>query len=129
MQGKITKPNSTRLNSHSATRDMQLIKYKYHLVILAFSTVVIGLSQCATEPEEKSTILLATNARPLTNVKFEASEKRIKRGEYLANGILMCMTCHSPRDTTEPGFPPIHQKKEAGQFYMIQKKHALWYPI
>lgn len=107
---------------------MQLVKYRYHLVILAFSTVVLSLSQCATEEEEKSTILLATNARPLTNVKFEASEKRIKRGEYLANGILMCMMCHSPRDTTKPGFPPIESKKGSGAILYDTKEARLVVP-
>jgi mono/diheme cytochrome c family protein len=93
---------------------MQLVKYRYHLVILAFSTVMIGLSQCETEEEEKSTILVATNTRPLTDVKFEATEKRIKRGEYLTNGILMCFTCHSPRIPPNPGFPPIESKRGGG---------------
>jgi mono/diheme cytochrome c family protein len=93
---------------------MQLTGYRFHLIIFAFATSVISLSRCATDAEEKSTILLATHARPLTNVKFEANEKRIERGEYLANGILMCMTCHSPRDTTKPGFPAIESKKGSG---------------
>lgn len=93
---------------------MRFVKYRYHLIALGLSTAVFGLSQCATEAEEKSTILLATNTRPLRDVKFEATAQRIKRGEYLANGILMCMTCHSPRDTTKPGFPPIASKKGSG---------------
>jgi mono/diheme cytochrome c family protein len=93
---------------------MPLVKYRFHLISFVLSTVVICLSQCATEAEEKSTILLATNTRPLRDVKFEATEQRIQRGEYLTNGILMCFTCHSPRDTTKPGFPPIESKKGAG---------------
>jgi mono/diheme cytochrome c family protein len=93
---------------------MQIVKYRFHLVTFIFLSIVILLSQCATEPEEKSTILLATNTRPLRDIKFEATEQRIRRGEYLANGILMCMTCHSPRDTTKPGFPPIASKKGSG---------------
>ena len=92
---------------------MHLVKYRFHLVIFVFATSVIGLSRCATE-EEKSTILLATNTRPLTDIKFKATTERIKRGEYLANGILMCMTCHSPRDTAKLGFPPIASKKGSG---------------
>lgn len=98
------------------------------MVIFAFSTAVLGLSRCATEEEEKSTILLATNTRPLTDVKFETSEKRIKRGEYLANGILMCMTCHSPRDTTKPGFPPIESKKGSGVILYDTEEERLVVP-
>jgi mono/diheme cytochrome c family protein len=107
---------------------MRLTKYRYHLVILAFSTVVICLSQCATEGEEKSTVLLATNTRPLTDVKFEATGERIKRGEYLTNGILMCFTCHSPRDTTKPGFPPVEAKKGGGAILYDTEKSRLVAP-
>ncbi len=107
---------------------MRSVRYRFHLIILAFSIVVIGISQCATEPEEKSTILLATNARPLTNVKFETSEKRIKRGEYLTNGILLCFTCHSPRDTSKPGFPPIESKKGGGVILYDTEKGRLVAP-
>ena len=77
-------------------------------------SLVISISNCSTEPKEKNTILLATNTRPLTDVKFDATQQRVKRGEYLTNSILMCFTCHSPRDTTQPGFPPIEAKKGGG---------------
>jgi mono/diheme cytochrome c family protein len=107
---------------------MRLEKYRYHLVVLAFTTVIFGLSQCTTEPEEKSTILLATNARPLTDIKFEPTEQRIRRGEYLTNGILMCFTCHSPRDTTKPGFPPIETKKGAGVILYDKKEGRMVAP-
>jgi mono/diheme cytochrome c family protein len=107
---------------------MQSKKYRYHIVTLAFLTVVICLSQCATGEEEKSTMLLATNARPLRDVKFEATSQRIKRGEYLANGILMCMTCHSPRDTTKPGFPPIESKKGSGVILYDTEEERLVVP-
>jgi mono/diheme cytochrome c family protein len=107
---------------------MRLIKFRYYLVILALSIAVLGLTRCATEEEEKSTILLATNARPLRDIKFEATAQRIKRGEYLANGILMCMTCHSPRDTTKPGFPPIESKKGSGAILYDTKEERLVVP-
>jgi mono/diheme cytochrome c family protein len=103
-------------------------KYRYHLVIIAFLTVVISISHRATEQEEKNTILLATNTRPLKDVKFKATEKRIKRGEYLTNGILMCFMCHSPRDTTKPGFPPIESKKGSGAILYDTKEARLVSP-
>src|SRR6187397_1764641 len=34
------------------------------------------------------------------NVKFDASPQRIARGEYLANHVSGCTTCHSQRDFT-----------------------------
>ncbi len=52
--------------------------------------------------------------RPLTDIKFESTTQRLKQGEYLANGILMCFTCHSPRNWDAPGFPPIEDKKGSG---------------
>jgi mono/diheme cytochrome c family protein len=107
---------------------MQVMKYRFHLVIFVFSTAVIFLSQCATEEEEKSNILLATNTRPLRDVKFEATPERIKRGDYLTNGILMCFTCHSPRDTTKPGFPPVESKKGSGAFLYDTKEARLVAP-
>jgi mono/diheme cytochrome c family protein len=107
---------------------MRFIKFRYHLVFFVLATSVIGLTKCATEVEERSTILLAANARPLRNVKFEATGERIKRGEYLANGILMCMTCHSPRDTTKPGFPPIESRKGSGAILYDTKEARLVSP-
>lgn len=107
---------------------MQLVKYRLQLIIFVISMAVLGLSQCTTEPEVKSNILLATNTRPLRDIKFEATEQRIKRGEYLANGILMCMTCHSPRDTTQPGFPPIESKKGSGAILYDTEEERLVVP-
>ena len=108
---------------------MQPIKFRYYLVILVLATSMIALLKCGTkEEEEKSTILLALNARPLRNIKFEATKERIKRGEYLTNGILMCFTCHSPRDTTRPGYPPIEAKKGGGAIMYDTKEGRLVSP-
>lgn len=63
---------------------------------------------------EPDTVFLATNTRPLTDIKFEPTAERLKRGEYLANGILACFYCHSERDTTKAGFPPIESMKGGG---------------
>src|SRR5690348_119356 len=83
-----------------------------------------GIALCActkTKPPESThvpaadtTILQATNTRPLTDIKFEKTEARLKRGEYLVNGILQCFVCHSERDSTQVGFPPIASRKGGG---------------
>jgi hypothetical protein len=65
-------------------------------------------------PADDTTILQAANTRPLTDIKFEKTEARLKRGEYLANGILQCFICHSERDSTQAGFPPVAAKKGGG---------------
>jgi len=52
--------------------------------------------------------------RPLTDIRYERTAERLKRGEYMANGILQCFTCHSPRNWDAPGAPPIEAKKGSG---------------
>jgi mono/diheme cytochrome c family protein len=107
---------------------MHLLKFRYHFIITIFLAVVIGLSNCSGEKKEESLILLASNSRPLTDVKFEATQKRIERGEYLTNSILKCFVCHSPRDTTQPGFPPIESKKGAGAILWDTEKSRMVAP-
>ena len=107
---------------------MQFIKLRYHVFIVAFTIVVVSLSNCSGEKEEDNLILLASNTRALTEVKFEASPERIKRGEYLTNSILKCFVCHSPRDTTNPGFPPINSKKGAGAVLWDTEKSRMVAP-
>jgi mono/diheme cytochrome c family protein len=107
---------------------MHLSPFRYHLIITVFLAVVIGLSNCTGEKEEETLILLASNSRPLTDIKFESSPKRIERGEYLTNSILKCFVCHSPRDTTQPGFPPIEAKKGAGAVLWNTEKSRMVAP-
>jgi mono/diheme cytochrome c family protein len=61
-----------------------------------------------------SPILMATSTRPLTDIKFEPTPQRLERGKYLTNGVLMCFVCHSPRDSSQAGFPPIEAKLGGG---------------
>ena len=58
--------------------------------------------------------------RPLTNIKYERTAQRLKQGEYLANSILMCFTCHSPRNWEAPGSPPFDDKKGSGGTIVYQ---------
>jgi mono/diheme cytochrome c family protein len=53
--------------------------------------------------------------RPLTNIKYEHTAERLKRGEYLATGILECFMCHTERDWKLPGAPPIAGKLGCGK--------------
>ena len=57
--------------------------------------------------------------RPLTNVQYEKTAERLKRGEYLTNGLLQCFTCHSPRNWKEPGAPPVADKIGSGGTILI----------
>jgi len=59
-------------------------------------------------------VVLGPNARPVTDRKFEATEARLARGKYLAEGPAACFHCHSDHDLTDPEFPTIQAKKGAG---------------
>jgi mono/diheme cytochrome c family protein len=53
-------------------------------------------------------------ARPLAAASFERTPQRIARGRYLAEGLLRCFDCHSERDWTAPGAPPVAGKVAGG---------------
>jgi mono/diheme cytochrome c family protein len=38
---------------------------------------------------------------PASNIKVETTAERIKRGEYIANHVAVCIDCHSERDWTK----------------------------
>ena len=52
--------------------------------------------------------------RPLRNVTFAQSPQQLARGAYLVRGPLACFRCHSDRDWSQPGAPPIHGREGAG---------------
>ena len=101
--------------------------YKNLLLVIISIAMVITASvvfSCKNnQPADKSsttdnTKKKSTNdtfrVRPLTNVKFEPTAQRLKLGGYLANGILQCFTCHSPRNWDLPGAPPLEDRKGSG---------------
>jgi hypothetical protein len=46
-------------------------------------------------------------------VKYEHTPERLIRGKYLTEG-LWCMSCHTERDKSKPGWPPIPENQFAG---------------
>lgn len=54
-------------------------------------------------------------ARPLTDRNFEATPARLERGRYLAENVTMCIWCHSERDSTAPGSPPLEGREGSGR--------------
>ena len=54
--------------------------------------------------------VIGAKQRPLTSRKFDATPKRMRRGEYLVHGVMGCMTCHSKYD--EKAEPPVMLSKE-----------------
>lgn len=101
---------------------------KYNQFLIVLLIIIVSLYKCTSVKEEENTILLATNTRPLNDIKFTATKERIERGAYLTNGILKCFVCHSPRDTTQPGFPPIESQKGAGDILWDNEKSRMVAP-
>jgi len=67
-------------------------------------------------------------ARPLRSVVFERTAARRERGRYLAEGILQCFNCHSDRDSSKPGAPPVEGKKGAGHVWYDEPTRRLVSP-
>lgn len=55
--------------------------------------------------------------RPLTEVVFERTESRLKRGQYLSEGLLQCFICHTDRNWEAPGAPPLQGRKGSGHVW------------
>lgn len=60
------------------------------IVTLILSYIKFGLPNVGVAPD----------------LKVERTAERIKRGEYLANHVTLCMDCHSQRDWTRFSGPP-----------------------
>lgn len=55
--------------------------------------------------------------RALRDVHYEPTAARLARGRYLTEGVLQCFICHSDRDWSAPGAPPIAARKGAGHVW------------
>lgn len=51
---------------------------------------------------------------PPPELKVEITPERLKRGEYLANHVMLCMDCHSTRDWEFYAGPPKHGTEGVG---------------
>ncbi len=59
-------------------------------------------------------VVLGPDARPVTDRKFQATEARLARGQYLVEGVAHCFMCHSEHDFSTPEYRVIPSKKGAG---------------
>ncbi|HEY3884252.1 MAG TPA: hypothetical protein VGL62_03520, partial [Vicinamibacterales bacterium] len=57
------------------------------------------------------------NARALRDVTYERTSARLVRGRYLTEGVLQCFLCHSDRDWSSAGAPPVAGRKGAGHVF------------
>lgn len=52
----------------------------------------------------------------------------LARGQYLVEGLLQCMICHSERDWDEPGAPPMEGRKGAGRVLQSDGQYRIVAP-
>ena len=90
------------------------------ILIVAVIAISIGFFSKGRKNETKSATITGIKlvdsfkVRPLTDIHYERTAQRLKQGKYLAEGILMCFTCHSPRNMDLPGAPLYDDKKGSG---------------
>jgi hypothetical protein len=105
----------------------------YNLWVWIAFYIVISCSPKKNHPVEsiilpETNILQSTNASSLTNQTFQSTPERLKRGEYLTNGILQCFTCHAERDSSQAGAPPIEAKKGGGAILWAKDRYRIVAP-
>lgn len=58
---------------------------------------------------------LGPRKRALTNRQFERTPERLARGRYLAQSMMGCEVCHSPKDWSQHGAPTLQGAELTGQ--------------
>ncbi len=90
------------------------------ILIVTVIAISVGFFSKGRKKENKSAVITGIKlvdsfkVRPLTDIHYERTAQRLKQGKYLAEGILMCFTCHSPRNMDTTGAPPFEDKKGSG---------------
>jgi mono/diheme cytochrome c family protein len=79
--------------------------------------VAIAIAGCSSREPRQSTGLPPPGPRPLRDVTFARTPARLERGRYLTEGVLQCFLCHSDRDWSKPGGPPLETMKGAGHVW------------
>jgi mono/diheme cytochrome c family protein len=78
------------------------------VVVLLALLVVVVISKIGWQ------VVLGPKARPVTARKFDATDARLARGKYLAEGPAHCFFCHTEHDLTQPQAPIVQARKGAG---------------
>ena len=91
-----------------ATMRIRLKTVVLSLAVLVLIVVIGAISMVGWQ------VVLGPDARPVSTEKFEATEARLARGKYLAEGPMHCFFCHSDHDMSVPTYPIVEAKKGAG---------------
>lgn len=67
-------------------------------------------------------------SRPLGDRVYEPTPERLERGRYLAEHVLQCFICHSERDASLPGAPPVEARKGAGVVFSESEERLIVAP-
>jgi len=105
---------------------------RFSVIALIISATVLYISCNQTKSEDihkhSSSALVSKYARPLTDTTFNATQARLERGKYLANGVLRCFHCHSPADSSKPGHPYYPDKLGGGKLLFKTDSTHLYAP-
>ncbi len=91
---------------------------KIFLAVLLCLVIVLAVGITATIGWRP---FIGPRARPLTSRVFERTPERLTRGKYLAEGLNVCMDCHSPHDWTKHDEPITPGMEGAGEDFSILK--------
>lgn len=104
-------------------------------ICVALEAFLVGCTDQAEAPAHHSATPIVQVTPPagmkwraLTNRTFAPNEKRRARGQYLTEGLLQCFVCHSERDWSLPGAPPMIGRKGAGLVWRDDGKTRLVAP-
>lgn len=82
-----------------------------------FTSAAACRKQSHSDEAPAPTTNAAYPIRPLTDVVFERTPTRLERGKYLVEGLLQCFNCHTDRDWTKPGAPPLKGREGSGHIW------------
>jgi hypothetical protein len=108
----------------AASRELDMIGRRAACILVPL--VLAGCTR--TQTPVGPTPLPAVRARPLTEVRFEATPERVERGRYLATAVIGCVLCHSERDPNRSGEPPVAGREFAGAIFEQHPGYLLTAP-
>jgi mono/diheme cytochrome c family protein len=91
---------------------------RHLLPSIVLGIAVLGaVASCSRPSHEAPAPAARRGPRPLRDVTYQRTAARLERGRYLTEGVLQCFNCHSDRDLTKPGAPPLAGRKGAGHVW------------
>ncbi|TRZ43210.1 c-type cytochrome [Robertkochia solimangrovi] len=85
------------------------------LGVLFYSNSCSGEKEKTVAQIEASVFFNPGTNIPLEDAKFQVTETRISRGDYLANHVLKCFRCHSDAWKSKPGDSLFEARKGVGR--------------